>query len=103
MEKHKLIEYLRDVFELEKQRRIEKNVMDYMADEYKKAENNVREGKKRYSLNKTGVFMRIAFLLLPGISCLIAVVGGVSSNQLAVGDFGCCFAMVVTVLFFYFF
>ena len=50
MEKQKLIQYLRDVFELEKQKMIAQNVMEYIAKEYQKAESNFKEGQKKYKI-----------------------------------------------------
>lgn len=69
--------------------------MDYMADEYKKAESNVGEGKKRYSLGKMGVLKRAAFLLLPGIYLpLVAMAGDGAWDVVAA-----CFAPVLAFFF----
>lgn len=85
MEKQKLIEYLRDVFELEKQRRIEKNAMDYMADEYKKAEGSVREGriKHKAKVSKLSLGVGIYFSIVSvaglvhggsGVECFVGFI-----------------------------
>lgn len=50
MEKQKLILYLRDVFELEKQKRVAQKTINYMAEEYQKAKGNFEEGQKRYNM-----------------------------------------------------
>lgn len=78
MGKQRLIEYLRDVFELEKQKNIAQNTMEYMAKEYNEAKGNFEEGQKIHKVKMKGFH----YICL-GLCIYFAIVGVAGVSMLS--------------------